>query len=456
MEIGEQKIHCDKHNKKCYFICIQKECQVGRRLLCTKCISSQLHNQHKLVDFEDANKWIIQKEKECIEQLSEQSTEIWRQFSSSKQKINCLLESIELNLIAILSPTLHKLKENLKTNNIFNIAQSLSDFNLQTPKQQDQVIDLQFLEERMNNSLLLLEELNTKVHQLDHRFLWKQIKNFNGHDDVIYSLDISPDGKRAVTGGGDMQIRLWDLINYAQIGNSIQAHDGIVWCVAYGQNCIISGSDDNTIKYWDDKTMKVIDVKYTNDPVFSLELNQDYTHLASGINNLIGLWNQSDRKQIGILKGHTDYVTSLSFYTHFLVSGSKDKSVRLWNTQTKQLINIFSGNQNTIRSVAFSKDGKYIASGGYDKIVRVWNQSTNKMVQHDHGDIIWSVRFLDNDTVITGGKNAKIKFWNLNESHQSDVSIECERGIMTMSITTSGNTIIAATNKDICIFEKPN
>jgi len=63
---------------------------------------------------------------------------------------------------------------------------------------------------------------------------------------------------------------------------------------------------------------------------------------------------------------------------------------------------------------------------------------------------------LDGENVITGGKDAKIKFWNLNESHQGDVSIECERGIMTMSITTSGNTIIAATNKDICIFEKPN
>jgi WD40 repeat protein len=56
----------------------------------------------------------------------------------------------------------------------------------------------------MNTPIYYLEELSNIFNYWDNKFLWKQTQNLSGHEDVIYSMDLSPDGTRAVTGGGDM------------------------------------------------------------------------------------------------------------------------------------------------------------------------------------------------------------------------------------------------------------
>jgi WD40 repeat protein len=59
-----------------------------------------------------------------------------------------------------------------------------------------------------------------------------------------------------------------------------------------------------------------------------------------------------------------------------IVSGSRDKTVRLWDAQTGQPIGQpLQGHGESVNSVAFSPDGKRIVSGSTDKTVRLWDAS---------------------------------------------------------------------------------
>jgi WD40 repeat protein len=66
---------------------------------------------------------------------------------------------------------------------------------------------------------------------------------------------------------------------------------------------------------------------------------------------------------------------------HRVVSGSVDKTVRVWDVDTGTEIGPpLTGNTDGVRSVASSPDGQRVVSGGDDGIVRVWDAPTRETV----------------------------------------------------------------------------
>ena len=62
----------------------------------------------------------------------------------------------------------------------------------------------------------------------------------------------------------------------------------------------------------------------------------------------------------------------------FLMTGSRDKSIRLWDCQTGQPLRTFSGHDNWIRALIFHPTGKYLISASDDKTIKVWDLATGR------------------------------------------------------------------------------
>jgi serine/threonine protein kinase len=105
--------------------------------------------------------------------------------------------------------------------------------------------------------------------------------------------------------------------------------------------------------------------------------------------------------------GHTDLVLSVAFSPdgRRALSGSADRTMRLWNVENGQELRCFTGHRDFVLTVAFSPDGKRAVSAGCDRTVRLWDVQNGQELRclSGHTDLIWSVAFSpDGRRVLSG------------------------------------------------------
>jgi WD40 repeat protein len=80
------------------------------------------------------------------------------------------------------------------------------------------------------------------------------------------------------------------------------------------------------------------------------------------------------RKELRQFVGHADEVKSVVFTNdgQRALSGSFDKSIRLWDVETGKELRRFTDHTSGAFCIAVSTDGRYALSGSNDKTVRLW------------------------------------------------------------------------------------
>lgn len=67
---------------------------------------------------------------------------------------------------------------------------------------------------------------------------------------------------------------------------------------------------------------------------------------------------------------------AISLDGKYTVSGSWDKTIKIWNVETRYEIKTLAGHRGSVYSVTISPDGGCIASGSDDKTIKIWNAET--------------------------------------------------------------------------------
>lgn len=164
--------------------------------------------------------------------------------------------------------------------------------------------------------------------------------------------------------------------------------------------------------------------------------------VTGGQDKTVRIWDLQTKSQVSVLQGHTSNIkgVAVSASSKYILSGSLDKTVKLWDFHTKTLEFNFKGHQNSVFCVCFADNELLAASGSQDRSIIVWDliEKTAKFRFQGHNESVKSVFFVNDQNLLSGSFDKTVKIWNLN-------TLECKN----IEVSHKVMSVCAAVHKNL-------
>ena len=309
--------------------------------------------------------------------------------------------------------------------------------------------------------------------------------------DTVLALAYLPNNQQLVSSGSDGISRLWQLPFADPRTIDVKAPVVVAAFAANGAKFATSG--DKIIRIWnpaDSALLKEIDA---GEPVTALSLSADGGQVAAGLanktirvfktdsgeevkkieglaspataialtpdaagiaaateDNKIAVYNVADPKDPKVLAGHEGRVTVLRFVpndANLLVSGSADRSAKLWNRNEAKLVRDFKGHGDAVSGLAVSADGKTLVTASNDQTARAWNIADGKegVTFKGHTSPVLTVSISpDGSKIATGAADKTTRFWEAATGRELQLLSTFGGPLVGVAIGADNKTVVAA------------
>jgi WD40 repeat protein len=304
------------------------------------------------------------------------------------------------------------------------------------------------------------------------------IQTMSGHSDVIHDVDLSKDGRLAVSASSDRTVRVWDTRKGTCVA-CIEAHTrplsaakfspgGEMLATASRDYYMASEAGDQFLRLWEVRGIKQIhDFKKFDQSVNTLTFSPDGKSLfvartemiADKGENYIQAFDVRTGGQIHAFNGHKDVVTCLAAFGggKYLLSGSKDETLKIWNAVTGECLKTLHGHKGNIHALTVIGDGRFALSGGVDNLIRLWDLTSGTCVREleGHADTIHAIAVTsDGQFALSGGEEFALRLWDLRSWRVLQVLEGHTDGVTSIAFSGDGRYAVSGSyDKTVKVWE---
>ena len=183
--------------------------------------------------------------------------------------------------------------------------------------------------------------------------------------------------------------------------------------------------------------------------VTAVAYSPDGYHIVSGsLDKTVRIWDLEGGGKPQCLYGHEEGVTAVAYSPdgNHIVSGSLDKTVRIWDLEGGGKPQCLYGHEERVTAVAYSPDGHHIVSGSLDKTVRIWDLEGGGKPQcpYGHEEGVTAVAYSpDGHHIVSGSLDKTVRIWDLEGGGKPQCPYGHEEGVTAVAYSPDGNHIVS-------------
>ncbi len=257
-----------------------------------------------------------------------------------------------------------------------------------------------------NGPIQLLDSVSgASLHQL------------SGHGFGTLDLTWSPDGTCLASAGQDGTTRLWDAVRGVEVSVLEGGADWVEHVAWSPRGDLIATAAGKHLKLWHPDGTLYHHLKPHPSTIAGLTWNADGTRLASICYGGIWLWSPGQEEPEDGLACQ-DSLISMAWSPNgrYMASGTQGAAVQVWNLKTDQNSEL-SGYPTKVRVVAWDAKSRYLATGGATDLA-LWKFSPTKLAQdapivlEGHERVIVALAFQGQGSrLASGGEDGEVYVW---------------------------------------------
>ncbi|CAD7696095.1 unnamed protein product [Ostreobium quekettii] len=270
----------------------------------------------------------------------------------------------------------------------------------------------------------------------------KALRTMQGHKNGLNDVSWSKDCQYLCSASDDKTAKVWAAETGQEL-STLKGHSGYVFSVKFNPegNLLVSGSFDETVRMWDARTSELVrELPAHSDPVTSVDINPDGTALvSSSFDGLVRIWDTSNGKCLKTLIVDNSEPVSFTRFTpngKFLLVATLDGKMHLRDYEADKIKKTYKGYQNQrhclvpAMSHTQGRHGyRWLVSGSEDNGIYVWEINKKKLCQkiegratpsspgEGHCDVVLCVDTHPKQIMVASGakeRDCSIRLWREN------------------------------------------